>query len=393
MRKSNLRKSRNSQKSNVLIFILLVILGLLVYNLISKETPQQEQQITTPIQIKDLPIEQKNEIILNREIAKVELSENIIQADKIVEQISNQIELILLSEKGTYGVQYDRQEDKWYNGLNDSKLSLQLAYEAILVMPTDKISIQNKLGKLVLVYDENDIYCKLVEISDPLVKSDKGLFGSNYTSVETANIIDIEKNKIKNGINTNQELRDTANKNLINYFQQLCDKLDVELSLDNQIDNNLVGFQEIQYNHPNEIREETKYLVIHTTNNYSETATAQSHWNYWNSNPTANASANFVIDNKEVVECVDIDKMAWHVPKNEWMPEQEVFSYNSIGIEMCNNIEFEKSMGNTVEFIRSYILPLYPDIKIVRHSDANGKQNCPAMEDIEWENFLKEIYE
>lgn len=384
------------KKTNLLILVMFIILSLLAYNLmqeeISKSKDLNKEETRTSFDFEE-DTTRYNEIVLEREISKVELTNSIIKANKVIDKTSNETEIILLEEIGTHTVSYDKQKDEWYNSLTDSKISFELKYHAILTIPMSKITLQNKLGKIVLVYEDSDIYCKMVEISNPLININKGLFGKNFSSAEAANIIDLEKNKIKNYINSDKAVRQQANDNLISYFSKMCNELGIELKLDNHIDNNLSGFVEIEYNHPNKYRDETKYLVIHTTNNYNATANAQSHWDYWNSNPTANASAHFVIDADQIIQCVDIDKISWNVGVNKWMENQTILNQNSIGIEMCNNVEFEKTMGNTVEFIRSYVLPLYPDIKIVKHSDATGKMTCPNMSDVEWNKFIEKIYE
>ena len=141
-----------------------------------------------------------------------------------------------------------------------------------------------------------------------------------------------------------------------------------------------------------------EYIVIHETANKNPGANAQAHWKYWNTNPNANSSVHFVVDDHEVVQLAEFEPgkcwRCWHVGDNKG--HSQITNSNSIGIEICVNSDgdFEKARQNCIELVK-WLMPLVklgPD-KVVRHYDASGKW-CPAnmLNKPElWDDFILQI--
>jgi len=56
-----------------------------------------------------------------------------------------------------------------------------------------------------------------------------------------------------------------------------------------------------------------KYIVIHETDNTNKGANALAHFNYWNTNASAQSSVHFVVDDKRVIQLAELYWRCWHV--------------------------------------------------------------------------------
>ncbi|KZE44162.1 N-acetylmuramoyl-L-alanine amidase [Brevibacillus parabrevis] len=127
-----------------------------------------------------------------------------------------------------------------------------------------------------------------------------------------------------------------------------------------------------------------KGLVIHWTANESKGADAVANRNYFNK-PTTEASAHYIVDDRQIVRCLPENEMGYHVGAKSYKPEalKQLSSYPNnctIGIEMCVNVDgnFKAMYQRTVE-LAADILKRYgwSVDKMWRHFDITGK-NCPA---------------
>jgi N-acetylmuramoyl-L-alanine amidase len=125
-------------------------------------------------------------------------------------------------------------------------------------------------------------------------------------------------------------------------------------------------------------------LVIHWTANEGNGANAVANRNYFNK-PTTEASAHYIVDDKQIVRCLPENEMAYHVGAKQYKREAvaKLSSYPNnctIGIEMCVNVDgnFQETYRRTVE-LAADILKRYGwgVDKLWRHFDITGK-NCPA---------------
>lgn len=138
--------------------------------------------------------------------------------------------------------------------------------------------------------------------------------------------------------------------------------------------------------------EEVKYLVIHETANESEHADAEAHYNLVdNDHDDYIYSYAFVVDENKAIQMAPIDARTTHTKSGNGITNN-----NAIGIEMCVNkgANYEETVKNTIKLIRDEILPVYPDIEIVQHYDAYGK-DCPSKlrKSGRWNDFIDAIYD
>lgn len=129
-----------------------------------------------------------------------------------------------------------------------------------------------------------------------------------------------------------------------------------------------------------------KYIVIHYTANKWDSA--RSNLNYF-ANNVVKASANYFVDSKTVGISVPDEIYAWHCGGglqgdggHRWF--KICNNYNSIGVEICDDINDGKVMPSddalrnaqelTASLMKKYNIPIE---NVIRHWDVTGKI-CPA---------------
>ena len=125
-------------------------------------------------------------------------------------------------------------------------------------------------------------------------------------------------------------------------------------------------------------------LVIHWTANEGKGANAVANRNYFNK-PTTEASAHYIVDDKQIVRCLPENEMGYHVGAKQYKPEAvaKLSSYPNnctIGIEMCVNADgnFQETYRRTVELAADILKRHGWGVdRLWRHFDITGK-NCPA---------------
>ncbi len=94
-----------------------------------------------------------------------------------------------------------------------------------------------------------------------------------------------------------------------------------------------------------------KYIVIHDTGNYKAKANAINHYKYFNGGHRG-SSAHYFVDDKTILQVVKDNDIAWHsgVKYGYKVPRNEVNNRNSIGVEMCVNLDsdYETAFKNTI---------------------------------------------
>lgn len=122
-------------------------------------------------------------------------------------------------------------------------------------------------------------------------------------------------------------------------------------------------------------RESVKYIVIHDTGNFNDTAKGNA--NYFCSGKRK-SSAHYFVDEDSIVQLVEDSNTAWHV--GDGKGKYGITNSNSIGIEMCKTngtigpFTYNKTLELTRMLCNKYNVPYS---NVTRHYDASRK-NCPA---------------
>lgn len=152
----------------------------------------------------------------------------------------------------------------------------------------------------------------------------------------------------------------------------------------------MVTIQLISNNRPKRKLKQLKGIVIHWTANTSKGANAQAHFRYFN-NAYRGASCHYFVDDKQVVQLIPDDEVAWHVGDSikisnlpiraKYVPKGDNPNNYFIGVEMCVNVDSDqqKVLDTTVQLVGQLMIKykLTRD-QIVRHYDLTGK-DCPKM--------------
>lgn len=122
-----------------------------------------------------------------------------------------------------------------------------------------------------------------------------------------------------------------------------------------------------------------KYIVIHYTGNYGDTA--KNNADFFAREPvTPKRSAHYFVDETEIWNSVPVDSVAWHVSSSAAI-HQDCRNTNSIGIEICMNDKQGTlrlaSIEQAVKLTRTLMaLHNVPIDRVLRHYDVTHK-SCP----------------
>jgi N-acetylmuramoyl-L-alanine amidase len=126
-----------------------------------------------------------------------------------------------------------------------------------------------------------------------------------------------------------------------------------------------------------------QYLTIHNTGNPK--STARNERDYL-ANPinTKSASFHIVIDEKETIECIPLDEVAYHAGT-------PAGNNTSIGIEVCESGDQSKVWDNATTLLAKMLNERDWGVdKLRAHKSWSGKE-CPRLILPRWDEFVKEV--
>ncbi len=124
-------------------------------------------------------------------------------------------------------------------------------------------------------------------------------------------------------------------------------------------------------------------ITIHNTGNPRSTARNE---RGWLTNPENNRAASFhiVVDDKEAIECIPLDEVAYHAGNAEG-------NRSSIGIEVCESGDQQRTWENAVALVVRLLIERGWGIANVRtHKSWSGK-DCPRLLLPRWTELLTDI--
>lgn len=150
------------------------------------------------------------------------------------------------------------------------------------------------------------------------------------------------------------------------------------------------------YTPQNRAKKDILFLVIHDTGNRDSSATADMHFQYFNSSYVG-ASADIFVDDKQILQVNDwFKRYTWHIGDDKDNTNDESRNYNSIGIELCINrgIDTAKAYNNLLQCV-SQLQREFPHAKVIRHYDDSQKL-CPQSwydngKWTQWYKFLEDL--
>ena len=181
--------------------------------------------------------EEKEQVLVeDAELAKKKINEEYLKTRRLRDSISNRIQIVVLTEKGSIEVLHDKtpENNKCIEWLVNSDIRLKVYYTAIFAIDTDCIMVEyNEIhDNIDVCYDLDKINVISVGIDNITSESKKSIFGSNYKPKEVTALTMIAKDKIKEEITDNNELIFLAKTNLESYLRNLaCSMGIVDLSI------------------------------------------------------------------------------------------------------------------------------------------------------------------
>jgi len=146
-----------------------------------------------------------------------------------------------------------------------------------------------------------------------------------------------------------------------------------------------------------------KGVVVHWTANTMDGANSWANRNYFN-NTKRFASAHYLVDEDNVVQCLPENEVAFHVGAHEYKPiglhiaeGDKNPNYFLIGIEMCVNedADWDTTYRNSVALVQQLLNKYkFTIFQLYRHYDITGK-DCPRMliDEEAWQAFRRDVNE
>lgn len=139
-------------------------------------------------------------------------------------------------------------------------------------------------------------------------------------------------------------------------------------------------------------RMEASTITIHNTANPSSTARNERAW-LTNSLNTRTASFHIVIDDKEAIEVIPLNEVAWHAGDGS---SSSSGNRTSIGIEICESGNYEQTLQHAARLVAGMLLERnWGTDRLRRHYDWSGK-NCPRIMNADgkwtgWKSFVDNV--
>jgi N-acetylmuramoyl-L-alanine amidase len=133
-----------------------------------------------------------------------------------------------------------------------------------------------------------------------------------------------------------------------------------------------------------------EYITIHSTGNPSSTARNERGW-LTNPSNTRTASWHIVVDEKEAIEAIPLNEVAWHAGDGASGPGNR----KSIGIEICESGDRQKTLANAANLVAKMLNERGWGVdRLRRHYDWSGKI-CPRILMANnwqgWKDFIKAV--
>lgn len=392
-RKLNYNHSKRKNDSKILKIIFIITLIYLVFTIIKINN---KQEYNTAITQQEKEIEKEEQMKAEVDVAKKVLEARTDKAQRLVNEISNEIEFITMTESGSNSVSHSRQSGDagWLTKkLKDSKISIKFDYDAIFSIQSSDVEMYVSNGIAYINYDLNDILVKSIEISNAIAETDRSLFGKKYSNQETLSIVEIAKERLYDELNSENNKQQSSD-NLNDYFKDMATKIglnDLIVNGNTIIRNQTYNFSynEIQYNHGNKPLNDVEYIVIHST--AVKDKTAFEFYNTYNSMELERkANAHFFVDDSNIVQMLPTNIQSWACGCDN--PKINCTNANSINIEICEFEDKERqqqAIENTSNFVKEVIMKEFPNAKIVKHRDIKAT-DCPSiLTDEEFEEYFK----
>lgn len=128
-------------------------------------------------------------------------------------------------------------------------------------------------------------------------------------------------------------------------------------------------------------------ITIHNTGNPNSTASGERRW-LENPSNTTQASYHIVVDDKEAIEVLPLNEVAWHAGERNG-------NRTSLGIEICESGNYYKTVQNATEIVAWLLSEKEKQISDLRQHFDWSRKDCPwkirrGHEGWTWDKFKQE---
>ena len=117
-----------------------------------------------------------------------------------------------------------------------------------------------------------------------------------------------------------------------------------------------------------------EYITIHSTGNPSSTARNERGW-LTNPSNTRTASWHIVVDEKEAIEAIPLNEVAWHAGDGG----SGTGNRKSIGIEICESGDRQRTLQNAVKLVAKLLKERGWGVDRLRRHYDWSKKICPRI--------------
>lgn len=136
------------------------------------------------------------------------------------------------------------------------------------------------------------------------------------------------------------------------------------------------------------IKMEPEYITIHSTGNMTSNAFGERNWLLNAKENTRTASWHICVDEKQAIEAIPLDEVAWHAGDGRGPGNMK-----SISIEICESGDRGKTLQNAAELVAKLLHDRkWNTDRVKQHYDWSGK-NCPRIlrDTGRWPEFLSMV--
>lgn len=151
--------------------------------------------------------------------------------EKIVEQIRNDVELVLLTEQGMTNIKLETFDKDWNKFITYSSTEMSVEYIIKLGLNTEDIAFVPGEKKLNIIIDRDDIYINSTEIVNKNILTNRALLGAKLSDDEK---IALEKRlveEVKTDVLDNKKNIDKAIDNFEDYIKGLAKTFNTDIDI------------------------------------------------------------------------------------------------------------------------------------------------------------------
>lgn len=151
--------------------------------------------------------------------------------EKIVEQIRNDVELVLLTEQGITNIKLETFDKDWNKFITHSSTEMSAEYIIKLGLKTEDIAFVPGDKRLNVIIDRDDIYINSTEIINKNILTNRALLGAKLSDDEK---IALEKkliDEVKTDMLENKKNINKAIDNFEDYIKRLAKTFDTDIDI------------------------------------------------------------------------------------------------------------------------------------------------------------------